>query len=244
MAVGSASGQVAVVDQRAGRVLQRWQAVKAGQGRVVDILPLRDGSGRMVTIGSDRTASVWRLRPNGGTHGAPVCETVVRSMPDVAAVRNNRRVGAAGAGVDSGSAGASGSGGSAAAGGGALGFSNGGLGGDSGNVTMHGCQDQRMLVAAAGHKIGTCSLQSGPSMLGGYGHMGAAVGSDGDGLHGSGEAKSPAPVEMKASVSSFLDAATRQKVHRSKLTVNCLHVLSLRRLLLLGTEDGHIKACV
>jgi hypothetical protein len=37
--------------------------------------------------------------------------------------------------------------------------------------------------------------------------------------------------------------AFQHKIHRTKLTVNCLQLLSLRRLLVLGTEGGHIKGC-
>ena len=50
--------------------------------------------------------------------------------------------------------------------------------------------------------------------------------------------------ESRARVHSVIDGKSKKKLHRSKLQVNCLHMLSLRRLLMVGTSDGAINACV
>ena len=147
---------------------------------MLDILPLHDGSGRVLTVGSDRTASLWRL---SGSSGA-VREAVVRGLPDLTA--RSKRAGGAGGGGAGGAAGgggggnggggggsgsnsgggagsADGGGGGGAAGGFGTGFYGGSVGGGGCNVVMHACQDQRMLLSCIGHKIGSAQLSDVPS---------------------------------------------------------------------------------
>ena len=121
-----------------------------------------------------------------------------------------------------------------------------------GGVLLHSGNQQKLMLAAAGHKIGSSLISPMVSFLPSTVKALAEIISF---------VQHP---ETKARVSSFQDS-NRNKYHRTKLSVNCLHILSLRRLLLLGTgsyhirsplsisleltsfavtADGHIKACV
>jgi hypothetical protein len=50
--------------------------------------------------------------------------------------------------------------------------------------------------------------------------------------------------ESRAEVRSFTDGTTKSKISKNKMFINAIVPLPLRRLVVLGTEEGSIRICV
>ncbi|KAE9361004.1 hypothetical protein PF008_g1484 [Phytophthora fragariae] len=77
LAVGTASGRVALLDARTGRQAAQWQALEVG-ARVVHLVQI--SSTQLLVVGADKEARVWRVMLR--SHGHPQLRMTITGVPE------------------------------------------------------------------------------------------------------------------------------------------------------------------